>query len=78
MGFPVLPSEARVVRLLAVTIAAVVAFGHASVAHAGDLSAWHVVQEFGTFNRSVADGGMKRNVWLRTLTSAIVCSICGM
>ena len=37
-----------------------------------------LVQEFGTFSRSVADGGMNLNVWLRTFTSAMVCSIFGM
>ena len=39
---------------------------------------WQPVHGFGTFSRSVVDGVMKRNVWLRTLTSAIVCSIAGM
>ena len=44
-----------------------------------DLSAWQVlVQEFGILKRSVIDGGMNSNVWLRTFTSAIVCSIFGM
>ena len=33
---------------------------------------------FGTFSCSVAVGVMNANVWLRTLTSAIVCSIFGM
>lgn len=42
------------------------------------LSLWQVVQEFGILYWSVSAGGMKRKVWLRTLTSAIVCSICGM
>jgi hypothetical protein len=43
------------------------------------LSRWHApVHEFGILNSSVIDGGMNAKVWLRTLMSAIVCSILGM
>ena len=34
----------------------------AEVAHASDLSAWHPVHAFGTFERSVSAGGTKRKV----------------
>jgi hypothetical protein len=39
---------------------------------------WQELQEFGIFNRSASAGTMNRNVWLRTLMSAIVCSTFGM
>ena len=48
------------------------------MAHAVDLSAWQTLQAFGIFKASVVAGVTKRNVWLRTFTSAIVCSIFGM
>jgi hypothetical protein len=51
---------------------------NAAVAQALVLSLWHVVHGFGTFNDSVVAGLMNLNVWLRTMTSAIVCSIGGM
>jgi hypothetical protein len=41
-------------------------------------SVWHVVHGFGILYVSVIDGVMNANVWLRTLTSAIVCAIFGM
>ena len=44
-------------------------FFNSSSAHLADLSAWHVLQELGILNFSVRLGEMKRNVWLRTLTS---------
>jgi hypothetical protein len=50
----------------------------ASVAHAAFLSVWHELHEFGIFRRSASAGEMNLNVWLRTFTSAIVCSILGM
>ena len=50
----------------------------ASVDHCGDLSVWHALQAFGTLSAAVSRGVTKRKVWLRTLTSAIVCSIFGM
>src|SRR5437867_12593756 len=49
-----------------------------SRAHSTDRSVWQLVQGFGILNGSVNVGLMNRNVWLRTLTSAIVCSIRGM
>ena len=51
---------------------------NAAFAQAGDLSVWQTLQAFGIFNAPVVAGVMKWNVWLRTLTSAIVCSIFGM
>ena len=51
---------------------------NASTAQAFDLSVWQVVHEFGTFSFSVADGGMNRNVWLRTITSPSIRAIFGM
>lgn len=50
----------------------------ASSAHRTVLSLWQVLQEFGIFIVSVAEGGMNLKVWLLTLTSASVCSILGM
>ena len=50
----------------------------ASIAHAGDLSLWHVLQELGIFRASVLAGDRKRKVWLRTFTSPIVWAIWGM
>ena len=47
-------------------------------AHAVERSVWHVVHGFGTFNVSLNAGAMNLNVWLRTITSAIVCSIAGI
>jgi hypothetical protein len=38
----------------------------AAIAHAVDWLVWQLVHGFGTFCPSVAAGGMKRNVWLRT------------
>ena len=35
-------------------------------------------QAFGILRRSLSAGVTKRKVWLRTFTSAIVCSIGGM
>src|ERR1700686_4549912 len=49
-----------------------------SLAHWTALSVWQVLQELGTFIVSVASGGMNLNVWLRTLMSAMVCSILGI
>ena len=49
-----------------------------SVAQAAPLSAWQPWQPLGIFSRSPSAGEMKRKVCARTLTSAIVCSICGM
>ena len=48
------------------------------MAHLVDFSVWHPLQALGTFSESVAAGVMKRNVWLRTLTLAIVCAIRGI
>ena len=39
---------------------------------------WQVLHGFGILYWSVIAGVMNLNVWLRTLTSAIVCSIFGM
>jgi hypothetical protein len=39
---------------------------------------WQLVQGFGIFEVSVIVGVMNRKVWLRTITSPIVCSIDGM
>ena len=50
----------------------------AAVAQAVDLSVWQRLQGLGTFNVSVVVGVIKRNVWLRTFTSAMVTSIFGM
>ena len=50
----------------------------AAVAQAFDLSLWQLVQGLGILDDSVIDGGMNLNVWLRTITSPIVCSIAGM
>src|SRR6185295_16677067 len=51
---------------------------NAAVAHAGALSVWQTLQAFGIFKTSLVAGVTKRNVWLRTFTSAIVCWILGM
>ena len=51
---------------------------NAAFAQAGDLFVWQTLQAFGIFNAPVFAGVTKRNVWLRTLTSSIVCSIFGM
>src|SRR4029078_11466339 len=48
------------------------------VAQAVVLSLWHRLQAFGIFNASLSDGEIKRKVWARTFTSAMVCSIFGM
>jgi len=53
-------------------------FRNASRAHAVDLSVWQDVQGFGILKSSVIFGVMNANVWLRTLTLAMVCSIFGM
>jgi hypothetical protein len=50
----------------------------ASSAHAVLFPVWQEVQGFGTLYRSVAAGETNRNVWLRTLTEAMVWAICGM
>ena len=50
----------------------------ASVAHWSFLSLWQLVQAFGILYCSVMAGVMNANVWLRTLTSAMVASIFGM
>jgi hypothetical protein len=50
----------------------------ASLAHAGVLSVWQVLQAFGTLSCVVADGGMNLKVCARTLTSASCVSIFGM
>ena len=50
----------------------------ATFAHPVDLSVWHRLQAFGIFRASVSPGVTKWKVWLRTFTSAIVCSIFGM
>ena len=50
----------------------------ASSAHRVVLSLWQEVQGFGIPYLSVIEGEMKLNVWLRTLTSAMVVAICGM
>ena len=50
----------------------------ASSAHAVFLSVWQDVQGFGMAYRSVMAGETNRNVWLRTLTEAIVWAIFGM
>src|SRR5439155_4458236 len=42
------------------------------------LSAWQPVQGFGILYSSVIVGVMNAKVWLRTFTSAIVCSIFGI
>ena len=39
---------------------------------------WQLVHAFGIFSVAVADGGMNLKVWLRTMTSPIVCAIFGM
>jgi hypothetical protein len=49
-----------------------------SRAHPAVLSVWHPTHGLGIFNVSVEAGVMKRNVWLRTFTSAIVCWIFGI
>lgn len=53
-------------------------FLSSSSAHAVDLPVWQLVQGLGMLNLSVIEGEMNLNVWLRTLTSAMVCSIFGM
>ena len=50
----------------------------ASSAHAVLFPVWQVVHGFGTPYRSVMTGDTNRNVWLRTLTEAIVWAISGM
>lgn len=50
----------------------------ASSAHALLFPVWQDVHGFGTPYRSVMTGDTNRNVWLRTLTEAIVWAICGM
>ena len=50
----------------------------ASIAQAGDLSVWQTLQALGTLEARVSAGEMNRKVWLRTFTSAMVCSIFGM
>ena len=50
----------------------------ASRAQSVDLSVWQPVHGFGILNSSVIVGVMNANVWLRTFTFAIVCSIFGM
>ena len=49
-----------------------------SLAQAFDLSLWQLVHGFGIFEISVIVGVMNRKVWLRTITSPMVCSIAGM
>jgi len=49
-----------------------------SRAHAVVLSVWQLVQGLGILYSSVFAGEMKLKVWLRTLMSAMVCSIFGM
>ena len=41
-------------------------------------SLWHEVHGFGMPYLSVIEGDTKLNVWLRTLTFAMVAAICGM
>lgn len=53
-------------------------FFNSVIAHSVDLSVWQLLHEFGIFSESVNTGEMNLNVWLRTLMSAIVCSIFGM
>lgn len=48
-------------------------FFNCVVAQAAPLSAWQPVQPSGIFSRAPSEGAMKRNVWARTLTFAIVC-----
>lgn len=50
----------------------------ASSAHAVLFPVWQEVQGFGMPYRSVVAGETNRNVWLRTLTEAMVWAICGM
>jgi hypothetical protein len=50
----------------------------AAVAQAVVLSAWQRLQALGICNDSVMAGLMKRKVWLRTFTSAMVWAILGM
>src|ERR1700733_5609492 len=50
----------------------------AALAHSVDLSTWQRLHGFGIFSFSVSAGVMKRKVWLRTFTSAIVASIFGI
>jgi hypothetical protein len=50
----------------------------AAVAQAFVLSLWQTMHGFGTFNDSDIDGLMNLKVWLRTITSPIVCSIGGI
>lgn len=50
----------------------------ASVAQVVLLSLWQEVQGFGMPYFSVIEGEMKSNVWLRTLTSAMVVAISGI
>src|SRR5205814_2472439 len=42
------------------------------------LSLWQALHAFGIFSCSVSAGVTKWKVWLRTFTSAIVCSIFGI
>src|ERR1041385_1217099 len=49
-----------------------------SAAQLAGLSAWQDAHALGTLSISVAEGGMNLKVWLRTLMSAMVCSILGM
>ena len=51
---------------------------NSSVAHGVDLPLWQSVQGFGILYQLVISGLTNRNVWLRTLTSAMICSIFGM
>ncbi len=48
------------------------------IAQTVDLSLWQSVQGLGILYLSVIVGLINRKVWLRTFTSAIVCSIRGM
>src|SRR4029078_6196899 len=50
----------------------------AAVAQAVVLSVWQTLQALGIFRASVWRGVTKWKVWLRTFTSAMVCSIFGM
>ena len=50
----------------------------ASSAHAVLFPVWQEVHGFGIPYRSVMAGDTNRNVWLRTLTVAIVWAISGM
>src|SRR5262245_59900010 len=53
-------------------------FRSSAVAHSFVRSLWQPTQGFGILSLSVIPGVMKRNVWLRTFTFAISCSIRGM